>query len=91
MPKELILTGRVQGVFCRKFCADNAKKLKLNGSASNLIDGSVRVLIDTDDNKKIADYINALKSNPFGYTFYGRIEDVRISDYSGPIRGDYIF
>lgn len=91
MPKELILTGRVQGVFCRKYCADNAKKLKIRGSATNLHDGSVRVIIDTDDSKKISDFINALKSNPFGINFYGRIDNISTSDYSGPIRGDYIF
>ena len=27
----------------------------------------------------------------FGFTFFGRIENVSVNDYSGPIRGDYLF
>ncbi|MBN2038842.1 MAG: acylphosphatase [Spirochaetes bacterium] len=91
MPKELILTGKVQGVFCRKFCSDNAKKLNLKGSATNLADGSVKVIIDTDDKEKIQEFTYALKSNPYGFRFYGEIDRIDISDYTGPISGDYVF
>jgi acylphosphatase len=91
MAKELILTGIVQGVFCRKYCKDNARRLGLKGSASNLSNGTVRVILDTDNDEKIKRYVNALKNNPFGYMFYGRIDDIRISDYSGYSNGDYRF
>lgn len=91
MAKQLILSGIVQGVFCRKYCSENAGRLGLKGSASNLSNGTVRVIIDSDEEDRIERYISALKANPFGFTFYGRIDDVRVSDYSGPVRGDYIF
>lgn len=91
MPKELILTGKVQGVFCRQFCTQNAKKLGLTGSASNLSDGSVRVILNTEDEEKISRFIHALKTNPYNFTFFGSISNITIKDYSGPVRGDYHF
>ncbi len=91
MAKELILKGIVQGVFCRKFCSDYAKKFGIRGSASNLSNGNVRVILDTDDEQKISRYVQAIKFNPDGYIFYGRIDDVGVANYSGPIRGDYVF
>jgi acylphosphatase len=91
MAMELILSGRVQGVFCRKYCRDYAKKFGMNGAASNLSNGTVRVILDCDDEQKISQYIKSLKQNPFNFTFYGRIDEVSISNYAGSIRGDYVF
>ncbi|MDY6935089.1 MAG: acylphosphatase [Spirochaetota bacterium] len=91
MPKELTLSGRVQGVFCRHYCSQNAKKLGIRGSASNLRDGTVRVILDCDEEEKIADFIRAIKNNLYGLTFYGHIDDVKVDSYSGIIKGDYTF
>lgn len=90
MPKELILSGRVQGVFCRNYCSQNARKLGLHGSATNLMDGSVRVLLDCDD-ERVDEYVRALRENPYGYHFLGRIADIAVNDYRGRILGDYVF
>ncbi|MFH0974763.1 MAG: acylphosphatase [Spirochaetota bacterium] len=91
MAKKLILSGIVQGVFCRRYCSENAKKLGIKGSASNLSNGTVQVILDCDDEIKISKYIQSLKENPFGFSFYGRIDNVSVSDYEGSIRGDYMF
>ncbi len=91
MAKELILSGIVQGVFCRKYCSDNAKRIGLKGSASNLGDGTVRVVINSDNEAYIQNYIHALKTNPYKLRFYGRIDNIKVSDYRGPIVGDYEF
>jgi acylphosphatase len=91
MAKELILTGKVQNVFCRRYCTEIAKKIGLKGSASNLNNGNVRVIIDSNDNEKINSFIQALKQNPFGFTFYGSIDNVIVSEYTGSIKGDYVF
>jgi acylphosphatase len=91
MAKKLILSGIVQGVFCRKYCSENAEKLGIRGSATNLRDGTVQVILDCEDEIKISKYIESLKQNPFSFTFYGRIDSVGISDYTGSIRGDYMF
>ncbi len=91
MAKKLIIGGRVQGVFCRNYCSQYARKMGLGGSASNLHDGTVRVILSTDDDELIKEYIHFLKTNPYDYTFYGRIERVDVFDYSGPVSGDYVF
>ena len=91
MARELILSGRVQGVFCRKYSSDYAKKFGIRGSASNLNNGTVRIILDSDDEQTINKYIQALKENPYGYPFYGKIHDINISNYEGSIKGDYIF
>jgi acylphosphatase len=89
--KKLILRGRVQGVFCRAYCGQYARKLNIRGTASNLSNGTVRILLDTDDEESVSRFISDLRNNPYGYTFYGRIDSVDVSDYSGSITGDYRF
>lgn len=91
MGKKLILSGRVQGVNCRYFCSRCGKKLEIRGSASNLIDGTVQVLLDTDNEKIINKYIDLLKNNPHEFYFIGNITDIKVYEYSGPIHGDYDF
>ena len=91
MAKKLILHGMVQGVFCRAYCSQYARKLKLRGTASNLSNGTVRVILNTDDNELINRYIADIRGNPDGYTFYGRIDSVEVHDYTGSISGDYQF
>lgn len=89
---ELILTGMVQGVFCRHYCSQTAKRMGLRGSATNLMDGSVQVILVTDDEKKIAQYVQALKENSFGIRFFGKITGIDINrNYQGHVDGDYVF
>lgn len=91
MIKKVVLKGRVQGVGCRGYCAKYARKFLIHGSASNLYDGSVLLIIDVNDDEIFKHYINSLISNPDGYYFWGNINDVSISDYSGKTDGDYNF
>ena len=91
MIKKVILKGRVQGVGCRGYCAKYARRFKINGSASNLHDGSVRLILDVNDDTVFKSFITSLISNPEGYYFWGTIDDISISDYSGKIGGDYNF
>ncbi|MCX7677949.1 MAG: acylphosphatase [Spirochaetes bacterium] len=89
---ELILRGRVQGVFCRHYCSQTAKRFGLHGSATNLWDGSVQVILATDDETLISQYIQALQNNPFGIRFFGKITDIEVHrNYQGRIEGDYEF
>ncbi|OHD63755.1 MAG: hypothetical protein A2176_14555 [Spirochaetes bacterium RBG_13_51_14] len=91
MAKKLILRGVVHGVFCRAYCSQYARKLRIRGSASNISDGSVRVLLNTDDRELVDRFVSEIKNNPDGYTFYGRIETIDVYDYAGIISGDYQF
>lgn len=91
MAKQLILDGVVQGVFCRSYCSQYAKKMKIRGTATNLPDGTVRVVLETDDEALVREYAAHLKANPMGYTFYGTISNISVTDYRGPLTGDYRF
>ena len=91
MAKKLILHGRVQGVFCRAYCGQYARQKRIRGTASNLPDGTVKVLLNTDDMGLVNQFISDIRNNPNGFTFYGRIEKVDVNDYAGPISGDYQF
>ena len=51
----------------------------------------MRLIIDSDDEKLVGRYVNALITNPESRMFYGRITDVDVSDYSGKVYGDYLF
>jgi len=91
MATELILQGRVQGVYCRYYCSQYGRKLDLNGCASNRPDGTVQVVLETDDRDKVRHYISCIKNNPDRVHFYGHIDTVSARAYSGPSRGDYNF
>lgn len=91
MAIKLILHGRVQGVFCRAYCAHYARKRKVPGSVTNLPDGTVRVILDTEDDELVDRYIADLRTNPEGFGFYGRIDSVDVGGYRGAISGEYRF
>ncbi len=91
MAKKLIIHGRVQGVFCRAYCSKYAQKRRIRGTASNLADGTVRVLLDTDTVPLVEQFIADIKTNPDGFMFYGTIESVDVEEYAGPLTGDYHF
>ena len=91
MGKKLILKGNVQGVFCRDYCSKNAQKLGLKGSATNLYDGTVQIILVTNNQDKINGFINAIKTNQYNFRFHGNITDIEISDYTGLLSGDYLF
>ncbi|MCL1865764.1 MAG: acylphosphatase [Spirochaetes bacterium] len=91
MIKKIILKGKVQGVGCRGYCARYAGKFAIRGSATNLRDGTVRLIIEAENELIVQKYISSLLSNPDGYMFYGNIKDMDVSDYLGKIDGDYNF
>ncbi|MCL1833882.1 MAG: acylphosphatase [Leptospirales bacterium] len=91
MIKKIILKGQVQGVGCRGYCARYAKKSAIHGSATNLRDGTVRLILEAENESIFQRFISSLLSNPDGYMFYGTIRDIDVSDYSGKIEGDYNF
>jgi acylphosphatase len=91
MPKRLILTGRVQGVGCRNYCQSYAEELGIRGSATNRADGSVEVLLNTNDDALTRRFTECLRSNPKGFLFFGKISDIKTGDYNGGFGGDYVF
>jgi acylphosphatase len=65
--------------------------LRIRGSASNMPNGTVKVLLDTDDMDLVSRYKNAIRTNPRGERFYGSIQSIDVSSYQGSIYGDYTF
>jgi len=91
MARKIILGGIVQGVGCRGYCARYARRMQLHGSATNLSNGSVCIIIDTESDEIINRYMELLIRNPDNYTFFGRITDYRVTAHAGGSDGDYIF
>ncbi len=91
MRKRVILKGRVQGVGCRGYCSRYAKKFSLHGSATNLRDGTVQLILEVHDESSFKKFLSSMITNSEGLLFYGSIDDISISDFSGDIAGDYNF
>ncbi|HPS56519.1 MAG TPA: acylphosphatase [Spirochaetota bacterium] len=91
MATKIIIKGYVQGVGCRGYCARYARRYSLHGTATNLSDGSVCILLNTDDKNIINSYMDSLIANTDGYNFFGRISDYKVVPFGGRIDGDYIF
>jgi len=89
MAFELILSGRVQGVGCRYYCAHVGKALSIHGSATNLPEGNVRVIAETDNRQLAESFASALRDNLFSIRFAGRIISVSVSEVSSIPHGDY--
>jgi len=49
------------------------------------------VLLDTTDSELVNRYIDEIRMNPDGFSFYGRIQSIDVSDFDGIITGDYRF
>lgn len=91
MPKKILLKGRVQGVGCRGYCAKYARQYGIKGSATNLSNGSVKLILDCKESTMLKDYINSLIQNPDRYPFFGKITGIEVSECTGNINGDYMF
>jgi acylphosphatase len=61
--RHFFASGRVQGVFYRRFCRDEAQKLGLTGWAKNLSDGRVELKVYGEDAALIA-YEERLRAGP---------------------------
>lgn len=76
---------------CRGYCSRYARKYSITGSATNLHNGSVQLILSFHDENLFKQYITSLLTNPDRVTFFGHIDDISINDYSGKTDGDYNF
>ena len=60
---QLIVSGRVQGVFFRSNVKNKALELGLKGHAKNIPDGNVEVVVEGDE-EKINELISFIKKSP---------------------------
>lgn len=78
---QVIVNGRVQGVFFRGFILKRASELGVSGYVRNLHDGKTLEVQAEGERKKLEELIVNLKTGPPG----ARVDktDVIWSDYSG--------
>ncbi len=83
---RFLVSGRVQGVGFRWFVARQARELGLTGHARNLDDGSVEVVIGSDDEAVVTEFEATLRRGPA----HARVEAVqrqeRVDDPRVPTR-----
>lgn len=81
---NIIVSGKVQGVYYRKFTQENAVRLGLVGFARNMADGRVEVVAE-GPRENIDELIEVLHRGPS----FARVEDVdvRWSSHSGGFSG----
>ncbi|UCB43595.1 MAG: acylphosphatase [Dehalococcoidales bacterium] len=81
---QVIVHGRVQGVYFRAFAARRAVELGLTGYARNLADGAVEVRAE-GEREQLKRLVGYLKSGPPA----ARVEKVvtEWSEYTGEYRG----
>ena len=79
------VTGRVQGVGYRAFCADEATRLNITGYARNLDDGVTVEVVGESDEMTLRAYVERLREGPA----FSRVDDVRFrwEDHTGEFRG----
>lgn len=77
---ELIISGKVQGIFFRKFIKEKADLLNLKGFVQNEPNGTVKAVLEGEDNK-LQEIINHAKTGPK----LAKISEVKIS-WSEPKR-----
>jgi acylphosphatase len=70
---EIIIKGRVQGVFFRQKTKAEAEKLALLGWVRNEEDGSVRIVIEGEE-EKIKEFIAWAKEGPR----FARVENIQV-------------
>ena len=82
---HILIEGRVQGVGYRHFAATHAKSFKINGTARNLLDGRVEVVIFAKEDENIEAYLNELQRGPA----FAKVREIKVKelDPNGGLQG----
>jgi acylphosphatase len=85
MTYRFLVSGRVQGVWYRKFVSENAKKKGFKGYVRNLPDGRVEVVANIENEERLKEFIEILKEgSPYSVVEnieYEQIPDLEFSDF----------
>ncbi|VVB78268.1 Acylphosphatase [uncultured archaeon] len=74
--KKIIVSGRVQGVFYRRFVYNYAIKLGLKGYVKNLVNGDVEIVVQ-GETSKINELIKECRKGPNG----AYVENIELSEF----------
>jgi acylphosphatase len=85
MTYKFLVSGKVQGVWYRKFVSSNAKKRGFKGYVKNLPDGRVEAVTNIENEEKLKEFIEILKEgSPYSVVEnieYEQIPDINFSDF----------
>jgi len=85
MTYKFLISGKVQGVWYRKFVSQNAKKNGFKGYVKNLEDGRVEAVANINNEDELKKFIEILKEgSPYSVVEdieYFPIEDMEFSDF----------
>lgn len=70
---EVTITGRVQMVMFRDFAKRKADNFGICGTVENLIDGSVRIIAQSEE-EKLREFINLINKG----TIFSRVEKIKV-------------
>jgi len=81
---HLFISGRVQGVFFRRWSQINAEKFKVNGFVRNLSDKRVEMVLE-GEKERVEKMINWAKRGPI----FAKVEkiDINWEEYKGEFKG----
>jgi acylphosphatase len=85
MTYKFLVSGKVQGVWYRKFVSENAKKHNFKGYVKNLPDGRVEAVANIENENRFKEFIEILKEgSPYSVVEnieYEQIPDIQFSDF----------
>jgi acylphosphatase len=85
MTYKFLVSGKVQGVWYRKFVSENAKKHNFKGYVKNLPDGRVEAVANIENENRFKEFIEILKEgSPYSVVEnieYEQIPDMQFSDF----------
>jgi acylphosphatase len=74
---QIIVTGRVQGVYFRKFTQKQAVKLGITGFVKNISDGNVEIVACAEQ-EKLDGFVAWCRKGPL----LAKVKEVFVSEYS---------
>ncbi|GAB6073566.1 acylphosphatase [Nautilia lithotrophica] len=85
MTYRFIISGKVQGVWYRKFVSENAKKAGFKGYVRNLPDTRVEAVAEIENEEKLKEFLEILKKGS-SYSDvknieFEQIEDMKFNDF----------
>jgi len=85
MTYKFLISGKVQGVWYRKFVSQNAKKNGFKGYVKNLEDGRVEAVANINNEDELKRFIEILKEgSPYSVVEnieYFPVEDMEFNDF----------
>jgi len=85
MTYKFLVSGKVQGVWYRKFVSENAKNAGFKGYVKNLNDGRVEAVAEIENEKRLQEFLDILKKgSPYSVVEnieYEPYEDEKFTDF----------